>query len=64
MIIAPLLYYVNGYCKYYDYNNMRKDKGYFSMVNCFWYVYGAGVGQGGDYLPPAIASRVLLASWW
>ena len=64
LLISPFTYYVNQRCKYYDYNNIRKDKGFFSIVNCFWYTYGAIVGQGGDYLPPAIAPRVVVAFWW
>lgn len=64
LVISPFTFYVNRRCKYYDYNNIRKDKGFFSMVNCFWYTYGAIIGQGGDYLPPAIAPRVIVAFWW
>ena len=64
VLISPFTYYINKRCKYYDYNNIRRDKGLFSMVNCFWYTYGAMVGQGGDYLPPAVAPRVIVAFWW
>lgn len=64
VLISLLTYYVNRYSKYYDYNNIRRDKGFFSIINCFWYTYGAIVGQGGDYLPPAVAPRVIVAFWW
>lgn len=64
LLISPFTYYVNGHCKFYDYNNVRRDKGLFSMINCLWYTYGAMVGQGGDYLPPALAPRVIVAFWW
>jgi len=64
IIVAPFIYYVNGRCKYYDYNNIRRDKGLFSLVNCYYYTYGAFVGQGGDYLPPCITTRMIVAFWW
>lgn len=64
LFVGPFIYYVNGQCKYYDYAKIRKEKGLFTMDNCVWYSYGALVGQGGDYLPPAIGTRSIVAFWW
>ena len=64
LIVSPFIWYVNNKAKYYDYNNIRRDKGLFSLVNCLYYTYGAFVGQGGDYLPPCITTRTIVAFWW
>jgi hypothetical protein len=64
IVVSPFIWYVNNRCKYYDYNNIRRDKGLFSLVNCYYYTYGAFVGQGGDYLPPCITTRTIVAFWW
>ena len=62
--MGPLLWIVHRSSKYYDYYDMRDNKGLFKLSNCTWYCFGAMVQQGGDHLPLAISGRILVTFWW
>ncbi|CAG2119356.1 unnamed protein product, partial [Medioppia subpectinata] len=64
VVMGPLLWIVHRSSKYYDYYNMRDNKGLFKLSNCTWYCFGAMVQQGGDHLPMAISGRILVTFWW
>ncbi|XP_054158480.1 ionotropic receptor 93a-like, partial [Oppia nitens] len=64
VLMGPLLWIVHRSSKYYDYYNMRDNKGLFKLSNCAWYCFGAMVQQGGDHLPLAISGRILVTFWW
>jgi hypothetical protein len=63
-LMGPLLWIVHRSSKYYDYYNLREEKGLFKLSNCAWYCFGAMVQQGGDHLPLAISGRILVTFWW
>lgn len=62
--MGPLLWIVHRSSKYYDYYDLRDNKGLFRLSNCTWYCFGAMVQQGGDHLPLAISGRILVTFWW
>ena len=62
--MGPVLWIVHRSSKYYDYYDLRNEKGLFKLSNCAWYCYGAIVQQGGDHLPLALSGRILVAFWW
>lgn len=62
--MGPVLWIVHRSSKYYDYYDLRDEKGLFKLSNCAWYCYGAIVQQGGDHLPLALSGRILVAFWW
>lgn len=62
--MGPSLWFVHHSSRYYEYYNLKNEKGLFKLSNCIWYCYGAMVQQGGDYLPMAVSGRILVAFWW
>ncbi|XP_015917738.1 glutamate receptor ionotropic, kainate glr-3-like [Parasteatoda tepidariorum] len=38
--------------------------GLFYYGNCFWYMYGAILQQGGIHLPETISARIVVSFWW
>ncbi|KAF7490854.1 Glutamate receptor [Sarcoptes scabiei] len=64
ILMGPSLWFVHHSSRYYEYYNLKNEKGLFKLSNCIWYCYGAMVQQGGDYLPMAVSGRILVAFWW
>ncbi|CAN8017508.1 unnamed protein product [Ixodes persulcatus] len=42
----------------------RREAGLVKFFNCFWYLYGALLQQGGVHLPAASSARIILGFWW
>ncbi|XP_054713739.1 uncharacterized protein LOC129223197 [Uloborus diversus] len=64
-LMAVVLYYVNK--KSSCYANIRSKKmkgGLFKFENCFWYMYGAILQQGGVHLPETVSARFVVCFWW
>lgn len=49
---------------YYDYFRVRQHGGLNTFNNCFWYIYGAMLQQGGLHLPLADSGRLIIGTWW
>ncbi|XP_023239045.1 ionotropic receptor 93a-like [Centruroides sculpturatus] len=63
-ILATILYFINTFSPFYHVSNVKHDRGLFKFYNCFWYVYGAILQQGGIYLPEAISARIVVSTIW
>ncbi|KAG5667976.1 hypothetical protein PVAND_015934 [Polypedilum vanderplanki] len=64
VILPPILCLVNRISPYYEFHNQCTKKGLFKFSNCFWYIYGALLQQGGLYLPQADSGRLIIGTWW
>lgn len=64
MLVGPTLYLVNSRSRYYELFQEKGQESLMQPVSCVWYTFGAVVQQGGDHLPKAISSRILVAFWW
>lgn len=64
VLIGPLLYIINYLSPYYEHIQMIKKGGLFKVGNCFWYIYGALLQQGGMYLPRSDSGRLIVGTWW
>lgn len=47
-----------------EYFRITKKGGLFKIGNCFWYIYGALLQQGGMYLPRSDSGRIIIGTWW
>ena len=63
-LIGPVLYGVNYISPYNDHFNIPRKGGLFKVQNCFWYIYGALLQQGGMYLPKSDSGRLIVGTWW
>ncbi|GFS67550.1 ionotropic receptor 93a [Nephila pilipes] len=66
-VMAFVLYYVHRKSSRYvtKKENVKKKKGgLFNYRNCFWYMYGAILQQGGVHLPETISARIVVCFWW
>ncbi|XP_054283701.1 uncharacterized protein LOC129000742 [Macrosteles quadrilineatus] len=63
-LMAPILHLVHRLSPYYDYFGISKVSGLGRITNCFWYVYGALLQQGGAHLPLADSGRLIIGTWW
>ncbi|XP_049860530.1 ionotropic receptor 93a [Schistocerca gregaria] len=61
LMMAMLLYWMNRLSVV---PRLKKVNGLAKMVNCFWYMYGALLQQGGANMPKADSSRLLVGTWW
>ncbi|GIY47651.1 ionotropic receptor 93a [Caerostris extrusa] len=60
------------YCVHRESSKFMSDKkslgkrkgGLFAYRNCFWYMYGAILQQGGVHLPVTISARIVVCFWW
>ncbi|KAG4075738.1 hypothetical protein HA402_003564 [Bradysia odoriphaga] len=64
MIIGPILFCIHYISPYNDYHNVIKKGGLYKVGNCFWYIYGALLQQGGTYLPSSDSGRLIVGTWW
>lgn len=63
-LIGPLFYVVHFLSPYHEHHHIAKKGGLFKVQNCFWYMYGALLQQGGMYLPKSDSGRIIIATWW
>ncbi|XP_040173263.1 ionotropic receptor 93a [Anopheles arabiensis] len=63
-LMGPILCAINKLSPYYEVHNKPTDTGLGKVNNCFWYIYGALLQQGGLYLPYADSGRIIIGTWW
>uniref|UniRef100_A0A182NSU9 Ionotropic glutamate receptor C-terminal domain-containing protein n=1 Tax=Anopheles dirus TaxID=7168 RepID=A0A182NSU9_9DIPT len=63
-LMGPILCVINKLSPYYEVHNKPTNTGLGKVNNCFWYIYGALLQQGGLYLPYADSGRIIIGTWW
>ncbi|CAG7834892.1 unnamed protein product [Allacma fusca] len=64
LIVAPIFYLIHKNSAFYTVQRKNTRRGLFQLKNCFLYIYGALLQQGGSQLPEAISGRMLIGFWW
>ncbi|XP_058458924.1 ionotropic receptor 93a [Malaya genurostris] len=64
LLMAPMLYIIHRSSPFYGHIGKNNTIGLGKLNNCFWYIYGALLQQGGLYLPYADSGRIIIGTWW
>ncbi|KAG8184106.1 hypothetical protein JTE90_025409 [Oedothorax gibbosus] len=64
-VMSIVLYIVYGLStRFVETEDLKIKGGLHKFKNCFWYMYGAILQQGGVHLPATVSARLVVCFWW